>query len=410
MISSLPLALVVIVITMSFVEGRLGAVAVATSQIRGSLMLQWLRKRSAYPDQTISEPIEVVPSRRVGVFSNLSSPKEARLRALFDSDHYLAPAVVVQQLSNCVIDVGNGLVVTANGSLDETCRHVASYYTDTVRQGLASDIKAAASALIEVDLIHVFHRSCGAYGHFILDGLCAVAVLSDIINSRRLKVLVPAPLPGWVTDILVTIGFDASRIVKVNGVASCRSLTISTMLKGGNCFLPNPNTIAKLRAVVGAQDTAPSRRIYLTRDDAHSPRFVENEAEVQATFAENGFEIIKPTSLSFRQQVDVFSSAKVIAGSHGSALANMVFAPPGAQIIDLMPEDWVGYWGDSGGPERWLLNLTGACDHDYSLILSRSIMTGDPYLPDSSTELARIDTTVDIDAVRAALRATLSRS
>lgn len=371
-------------------------------------MLEWLRERLPFlctpqHGHFVSNSFRVRPSRRVSLFAIFSSPKEARLRSLFKVRAYKAPAVSVQDLNNCIIDTSNGLVVLEDGSLDETCREVASYYVDTTWEGLADSARASATSEIEHDLIHVFHRSCGAYGHFIMDGLCAVAVLSDLIHERQLKIFVPDVLPKWVTEILASLGFGPAHVIKAGGVAACRRLTTSTMLMTGNCFFPNPDTIVKLRRFVGTPTLRPSRRIYLTRDGAYSPRFVENEAEVQATFKGAGFEIVNPIGLSFREQVELFASSKVIAGNHGSALVNMVFASSGAQIIDLMPEDWIGYWGDSGKAERWLLNLTAACGHDYSLVLSRSTMVGGPLLQNGSTPLPRIDTVTDLDSVRAAL-------
>jgi len=372
-------------------------------------MLEWLRERfpsflgARQYNRVILKAFEVKPTRKVSFLAGFSSPKEARLRSLFEMQGYKAPPVSVQHLNNCIFDTSSGLVVLEDGSLDETCRHVASYYIDTTRQDLADSVRASATLEIEDDLIHVFHRSCGAYGHFILDGLCAVAVLGDLIRERQLKILVPDVFPKWVTEILANLGFGPAHVIKVRGVAVCRRLTTSTMLMMGNCFFPNPDMIAKLRKFVGTPTSQPWRRIYVTRDGAYSPRFVENEVEVQAKFDAARFEIVKPMGLGFREQVELFASAKVIAGSHGSALVNMVFASAGAHIIDLMPEDWIGYWGDGGRAERWLLNLTAACGHDYSLVLSQSKMTGAPYIPDSSTKLARIDTIVDLDSVGAAL-------
>ncbi|MBZ9795690.1 glycosyltransferase family 61 protein [Mesorhizobium sp. ES1-4] len=302
-----------------------------------------------------------------------------------------------------MFDAASGLVVLEDGSLDETCRYIASYYVDTKRDGLAEDVRGSANSTIDDDLIHVFHRSCGAYGHFILDGLCAVALLKDLILERRLKILVPTIFPAWITEVLAGVGFGPGHIVKASGVVRCRSLTTSTMLMAVNCFLPNPETIAKLRMLVDSPVVPPNRRIYLTRDGAYSPRFVRNEAETQLLFKNAGFEIVNPTSMTFPKQVELFASAKVIAGNHGSALVNMIFARSGAQIIDLMPEDWVGYWGEGGAPERWLLNLTGACGHDYSLVLSRSEMVGNPPLPNGSTILPRIDATTDLNSVQAAI-------
>lgn len=42
--------------------------------------------------------------------------------------------------------------------------------------------------------------------------------------------------------------------------------------------------------------------------------------------------------LSFQAQIDQFSDASLIVAPHGSGLANLVFAPPGAKVIELQTE------------------------------------------------------------------------
>lgn len=42
--------------------------------------------------------------------------------------------------------------------------------------------------------------------------------------------------------------------------------------------------------------------------------------------------------LSVREQIELFAQARVIIGAHGSGLANMVFAAPGTQVLELMPQ------------------------------------------------------------------------
>jgi hypothetical protein len=50
------------------------------------------------------------------------------------------------------------------------------------------------------------------------------------------------------------------------------------------------------------------------------------------------FKKVSLEDLSFQAQIDRFSDASVIVAPHGSGLANLVFAPPGAKVIELQTE------------------------------------------------------------------------
>jgi capsular polysaccharide biosynthesis protein len=58
-----------------------------------------------------------------------------------------------------------------------------------------------------------------------------------------------------------------------------------------------------------------------------------NEAEIEALFLAKGFERILPETMSFRQQVETFADAAIIAGASGAGMINLVFAPPSARIL-----------------------------------------------------------------------------
>lgn len=74
-------------------------------------------------------------------------------------------------------------------------------------------------------------------------------------------------------------------------------------------------------------------RIYISRGDARYRRIL-NEDEVIEMLRPWGFVIVQLESLSFSQQVALFAQAKVILGSHGSGLTNIVFCQPGTQVIE----------------------------------------------------------------------------
>lgn len=359
------------------------------------------------PSRTIQAGSDVFPTRTAQLVSNLNSSQFEIFKEMLLGDRgYPAPNVTMRRLFNAVLDTNTGLIVLPGGEMEESSLPVGMCYTDTRRPELPQEVRIAASKKITKKVVHVFHRSCGAYGHFLIDGLCSLALLRETIKSEGLKILVPKFLPKWAVDVLGDLGFPPKQLIVAKGTVLVKDMTICSMLGLTNCTSPSRDIISKLRDFTGAkQGAVPSRKIYLSREGAYSPRTVKNENDVVAEFQAHGFELIHPASLSFRQQIELFSEAKVIAGNHGSAFANMVFAPPGAQIIDLMPESWVGYWGDSGIVERWLLNLTAVCDHNYTVVLSPSEMIGGPYQVNAPSVLAPIVAETDLKSVRSVLAA-----
>ena len=114
-----------------------------------------------------------------------------------------------------------------------------------------------------------------------------------------------------------------------------------------------------------------------------------------------GFAILEPANMSFRDQVAAINNASVIVGAHGSGFGNLIFARAGTAVIDLMPQDWVGFFGAIGGPERWVFNVTTAFDLDLSVILCRSrVFQHLPATDTSGLQKRGIAATVDLDLLR----------
>ena len=61
-------------------------------------------------------------------------------------------------------------------------------------------------------------------------------------------------------------------------------------------------------------------------------RHVTNEAELLACLAKHGFETVYPEELDVAQQIALFARARAILSPDSSALANAVFASPGADV------------------------------------------------------------------------------
>ncbi len=68
-------------------------------------------------------------------------------------------------------------------------------------------------------------------------------------------------------------------------------------------------------------------------------------------------------------QALLFQQAGMVVAPHGAGLANMVFAPPGLRVIELLPD----------GVMNWCYrHLAAACGHDYDCVIGRSAPGPEP--------------------------------
>ncbi len=73
--------------------------------------------------------------------------------------------------------------------------------------------------------------------------------------------------------------------------------------------------------------------VFLTRRGAS--RLPDNLAEIEAQFTSQGYRIIDCGSLSVLEQIRALSGAKAIAGLHGAAMTNLLWARPGTPVLEI---------------------------------------------------------------------------
>ncbi len=83
------------------------------------------------------------------------------------------------------------------------------------------------------------------------------------------------------------------------------------------------------------------RKIYIDRDDSKSNiknlRTIINGKEVKNFLVSKGFEIVKLSSYSFIDQINIFHGAEIIVGLHGAGFSNLLFSEPGTRVIEIKP-------------------------------------------------------------------------
>jgi hypothetical protein len=93
-------------------------------------------------------------------------------------------------------------------------------------------------------------------------------------------------------------------------------------------------------------EVVPGRRIYVTRGSQRHNRIILNEPEVLELLGERGFEVVDPGAHPAIEQIRMFAEAEWIVSPHGAALTNLLFASPGATVVELFAPNYVdvSYW------------------------------------------------------------------
>ena len=127
----------------------------------------------------------------------------------------------------------------------------------------------------------------------------------------------------------------------------------------------NAKAVSFLRGIApmrrGASSQA-ARKLYIDRRRSPARKLV-NEDDVASALAQRGFEAVVLEHLSFAAQAALFAEAKTLVAPHGAGLTNMLFSPPGATVIELMPMRTL----------NWCYrNLAMACGHAYDCVVGQS--------------------------------------
>jgi capsular polysaccharide biosynthesis protein len=202
--------------------------------------------------------------------------------------------------------------------------------------------KADANYFNMMDL----HRGYRHYYHFLLDRLPKLYYLLHRFDLGRapITVLTNTNLPPFQRDIY---GFLARRFpnIRFEAVPPDERWRVRRLYDLHNeqpvsHALASAGFVDFMRSLImegyGLTEPTQRRRLYVSRADAKLRR-ITNESELLPTLDKQGFEAVVPGTLPLREQVALFMSAEAIAGAHGAGLANLLFAPSSARVLEILP-------------------------------------------------------------------------
>lgn len=254
---------------------------------------------------------------------------------LYDPANRPGPELVIKRLKNAIIT--RSMLVLTPWGVDSSCLYRNLGFRVRARMnivGFGSLLKNRLNVLRNgEEHFFAFNPWGTGYYHWLTE--IAIKFVRFENEIRCGTVLLPENCPKFVTDLLAMLGISETRQLRDN-----------TFLKRVN-VITNPDTnyynveyLERLRGRVlsnaGVETEAPARRIYISRKFARARRVI-NEDEVMESLSRHGFECYHPENLSFRKQAALFSRAETVVSIHGAGLANVIFAPRAARVIELYP-------------------------------------------------------------------------
>jgi capsular polysaccharide biosynthesis protein len=233
--------------------------------------------------------------------------------------------------------------------------------------------------------------------HFLIDVLPRLGVLEqapDVEMPERWYVPATTPVQRQLLDLMGIAPEQRIDSVEVPHVrAECLVVPgLPSVLKENN----PPWVVEFLRShlMKNIKSTAPPKDrhpVYVARTAGVNNRAVLNQPAVIRRLEQRGFEVVDPSRLTAARQIETFASATVIVGAHGAALANLVFARPGAAVVELFP---------AGGvlPDYWRLATSAGLTYRYLSSWPRSGSTSNRskmLVSDIEVDIAALDALLD---------------
>jgi glycosyl transferase family 61 len=181
------------------------------------------------------------------------------------------------------------------------------------------------------------HGVGGGYYHWLIDSLPRWGILRAAGYVNYDYVLLPDRLLPFEEETLDLLKIPQAKRLQCskNFVHQFERLIVPAM--------PVPDLkvsawVCKwLRSLYPVQHGGPEK-IYLSRRNT-SRRRLANEVELEAKLQAAGFVTIQAEQFPVVEQARLFSSAKCVVSCHGAGLANMVFAPLNALLVELFHPD-----------------------------------------------------------------------
>ncbi len=224
------------------------------------------------------------------------------------------------------------------------------------------------------------------YYHHLID-FCLRLFGSPGLDSADLRFLTCADSTPFHHPMREFFGLTGERVAFAppdGGPVLCERLVIpaTPVILAGEVL--QPAAVAGLRRFAAARTVSGGvgEHLFISRSLAARGRLAD-EAPLAEALQARGFAILHLERMDFAAQVAAFLGARTIVGLHGAGLANMVFSPPGAVVVEIM----------DGAPPHppFFERLAAGCGNHFLRVPAQGPLNGASLTVDTRAVLAAVD-------------------
>ena len=213
--------------------------------------------------------------------------------------------------------------------------------------------------------LHICSSMDHIYGHALLGTLPKAKIFKEINSILDINYdYIVLPNSFKHLNVLIKyLNLQPSKVIKIEHQHLYKFDTVIGITHRSPNRLYRKNNFDFFKESFELKTTAPFRNIYVPR--VGHTRNPDNETEITGFFEKKGFEIINPDT-DKRYLPQIFHEAKIIAGLHGSNLADACFSQSGGALIDILSPFHVyqyysslansmdlNYYSILGSPSNW---------------------------------------------------------
>jgi capsular polysaccharide biosynthesis protein len=149
-------------------------------------------------------------------------------------------------------------------------------------------------------------------------------------------------------ELLTMMGLDLAQVIDSSKTRHVVAETLVVPSPPAMTVINPPWSVEYLRAKllptpIGRVD---GKAIYVKRGGGMNNRRVDNEEALMDYLTGRGFEVMQPEKLHAGEKIEAFAQASLIVGAHSAGLVNLLFASPGAAVVELFPSGGINtcYW------------------------------------------------------------------
>jgi Glycosyltransferase 61 len=195
-----------------------------------------------------------------------------------------------------------------------------------------------------------FHDHGHNYHHWLLEILPRYLFARQNGLQGDVPILIESRIAPQLLEILRLILKGSTRLIKVElGVSAqvqrlhwasdlCLNKVHTMCEPAPDDIVISPTAVSMLRKIAEPFFVTKQNKyenVFIARNNVEFRRLINGQV-LQSALTDAGFLTFDPGASSWTEQVRVFSNAKLIVTEAGSALANLIFCQPGANVIVLV--------------------------------------------------------------------------